>query len=238
MKPVIGLSCDMFSENSGRSEGLYQSLGYFRSIQRAGGIPVMLPLCGPEDAAEILTHLNGLLLTGGGDIDPDHYGEQPIRELGAIQPERDTTELALARAALAADLPILGICRGHQVLAVAGGGTMIQDIPHQWPDAIKHRQEAPRWYPSHAVSVTAGTLLERLLGGPALRVNSFHHQAVRTLPEGWVASAIAPDGIIEALEVPDRRFALSVQWHPELMFTGGYGLHGQLFTALIEAASR
>lgn len=237
MKPVIGLTCDIYHPGPGRTEWLYQTAAYFRAVRKVGGLPVMLPFCQPDEAPEIISRLDGLLLTGGGDLDPAYFGESPIPQLGTIQPERDVTELALSQAALAADLPILAICRGHQVLAVAGGGTLIQDIGAQWPGAIKHRQDAPRWYPSHTVSVAAGSRLEALLGGPEIRVNTYHHQAVRTLPEGWVATGSAPDGIIEAYEVPGKRFVLSVQWHPEGMFDGNPAVHGELFAALVQAAA-
>jgi putative glutamine amidotransferase len=238
VKPVIGITCDVHQPAPGRSDWWYQVNAYFRAVRKAGGLPLMLPLLeSEEEAAAVIARLDGLLLSGGGDPDPALFGEDPIRQLGTIQPERDTAELSLARAALTADLPLLGICRGSQVLAVAGGGTMIQDIPAQVPGAIKHRQDAPRWYPTHRVEVVEGSLLSRLLGGPELRVNSSHHQAVRDVPAGWVVSARAPDGVVEAIEIPQRRFALAVQWHPEAMYDSERPAHGELFRALVEAAS-
>ncbi len=236
MKPLIGITAHTLHEQPNR-DWLYTPRTYMDSVQEAGGLPVLLPLTGDEgEAAALLDRVDGLLLAGGVDLDPQLYGEQPLWQIGEIDPERDRTELTLAREALRRDMPVLGICRGMQVLAVAEGGTLWQDLPAQRPVSIKHRQEAPRWHPTHTIAVQSGTRLAELLG-PTSRVNSDHHQAVRTLPEGWVASAVAPDGIIEAMEHPGRRFALAVQWHPE-SFVGRSAAFAPLFEALVRAARR
>lgn len=237
MKPIIGITADHHVAEV-HKEWLYQTTAYFRAVQKAGGLPVLLPfLDSEEDADRLLRRVDGLLMSGGGDMDPKYFGEHPHPQLGNIQPDRDRTELLLAQAALAADMPILGICRGHQVLAVAGGGTLIQDIAAQVPGAIKHRQGSNFWYPTHTVAVQSGSRLEALLGGPEIAVNSSHHQAVKRLPDGWIGTATAPDGVNEAYEIPGKRFVVSVQWHPERMYDGKLELHGALFTALVEAAA-
>ncbi|HEY8347474.1 MAG TPA: gamma-glutamyl-gamma-aminobutyrate hydrolase family protein [Symbiobacteriaceae bacterium] len=228
MRPLIGLTPSVAQESN--RDSLYCPSDYFRAIQEAGGIPVLLPLVDNElDAALVLDKVDGLLLPGGGDVDPVFFGEEPHPRLGTIAPERDFSEILLIREALRRDMPVLGICRGHQILAVAVGGTLIQDIPSELPGALKHEQDAPRWYASHSVSVKPGTRLAALLG-TSFRVNSFHHQSVRTVPPGWVVSAVAPDGVLEALEHPGYRFVVSVQWHPE-SFVG----RGDHFKPLFEA---
>jgi putative glutamine amidotransferase len=235
MRPLIGITADILRE-PGR-ESLWNAVDYFRAVQRAGGIPVLLPYCETEaEATEIVARLDGILFSGGNDVDPLHFGEQPHPHLGLITPERDQAELLLARAALARDLPVLGICRGHQLLAVAAGGTLWQDVPSQVPGAIKHRQEAPRWYPTHEVEIVPGSRLAAILG-ERVRVNSYHHQAVRTVPPGWTVTAVAPDGINEGMELPGGRFVLSVQWHPET-FTGRSYNFDRLFTAFVTAAAQ
>ncbi|MGE5676363.1 MAG: gamma-glutamyl-gamma-aminobutyrate hydrolase family protein [Mycobacterium leprae] len=235
MKPLIGITaCEM---RDGGRDWRYNTSDYFRAIQFAGGVPVLLPFCDTtEEAGEILAHLDGLLLSGGDDVDPQLYGEQPHQHNGDISPARDTTELALVKVALERNMPILGVCRGHQVMAVAAGGALWQDIPAQVPGAIKHSQSAAKSYPTHAVAVKAGTRLADLLG-TSIRVNSRHHQAVKSVPSDWVISAQAPDGIVEAMEHPGHRFALSVQWHPENFTHEAYN-HNALFKAFIAAASR
>lgn len=233
MKPLIGLTAYMLRE-PGKSEYVAVPADYMRAVQRAGGIPVILPFCENEaEAAELIDRLDGLLLAGGSDVDPNLYGEEPHPKLGAVSPERDLAELSLARVALGRNMPVLGICRGHQVLAVAAGGTLYQDIPAQVAAPIKHSQEAPRWFASHTVTVQPGTRLAALLG-TELKVNSFHHQAVKGLPEGWVASAEAADGVNEAMEHPGLQFALGVQWHPE-NFTGRPYSFDRLFEAFVAA---
>lgn len=233
MRPLIGITASILREPPAR-EWMYNTTSYFEAIQEAGGIPVLLPFCqNQEEAGAILDRLDGLLLSGGADVDPLHFGEQPHQRLGKISPERDTTELALARVALQRNMPILGICRGHQVLAVAAGAKIVQDIPAQVPGAIKHAQEAPRWYPTHTVTAKEGTRLASLLG-TEFRTNSYHHQSVKDLPEGWVSSAETADGINEAMEHPGYKFVLSVQWHPE-EFTGHDYNFRPIFTAFIEA---
>lgn len=234
MKPLIGITAGLLRELPNR-DWIWNTNDYFRAVQRAGGIPVLLPFVESEsEAAEVLERVDGLLLSGGDDLDPQLYGEMPHEKMGAIVPERDVTELAYARSALRMNLPTFGICRGHQVLAVAFGGTLWQDIPSQVPSAMKHRQEAPRWFASHPVAVAPGTTLAALVGGEA-QVNTYHHQAVKEAPSGWVVSAVAPDGIIEAMEQPDHRFALSVQWHPE-NFQGRPYNFDALFSAFVAAA--
>lgn len=233
MQPLIGITCSPHEE--GARNWLYQNRDYFTAVAKAGGLPVMLPLVDSEAAADaLLDRVDGLLMSGGGDMDPRYYGEQPHPKLGTIEPERDQTELLLARRALARSMPILAICRGEQVLAVALGGTLWQDIPSQVPGALKHAQQAPRWYATHGIRVEPGTRLAEILGATELSVNSFHHQAVRTLPPGFRLAAAAPDGIIEAFEA-EHGFALGIQWHPESFAPRG-GEFDALFRAHAEAA--
>ena len=237
MRPLIGVTaCNREREEPG-CDWLYTPHDYFRAVWRAGGLPVMLPVAADEqDAAQVLERLDGLLLSGGEDLDPTLYGELPLPRTGRIDPERDAAELAYARLAVERDLPVLGICRGLQVLAVAFGGALWQDIPTQVDGAIKHRQEAPADYPTHPVVIEPGTRLHALLGTPR-QVNSRHHQGVKRVPPGWVASAHSPDGVIEAMEHPGRTFVLSVQWHPE-NFEGRPYSFDPLFDAFVEAARR
>lgn len=234
MKPLIGITAGLLREPPNR-DWIFNTNDYFRSVQNAGGIPVLLPFIKTEgDAAQVLERIDGLLLSGGADMDPQLYGEQPHPKSGAVSPERDETELALTRVALQRNMPVLGICRGHQVLAVAAGGTLWQDISTQISGSLKHVQEGPRWFASHRVRVEPGTRLAAVLGTEFL-VNSYHHQAVKELPPGgWIASAAADDGIYEALEHPGRRFALSVQWHPENFTARDYNFDA-LFRTFVEA---
>lgn len=235
MKPLIGITADTMQEFN--RDGLWNTADYFRAVQAAGGIPVLLPYIATEgDAAAVLDRVDGILFSGGPDVDPLVYGEEPHRQMRALAPERDTAELLLAKLALDRDMPILGICRGHQLLAAACGGTLWQDIPAQRPEAFKHGDQGttPKWYPTHTVKATPGTRLAAFFG-TEMRVNSRHHQAVKVVPEGWVESAVAPDGINEAMEKAGARFCLSVQWHPE-NFTGREYNFGKLFEAFVAAA--
>lgn len=233
MKPLIGITACYLRELPNR-DWIWNTNDYFRAVQNAGGIPVLLPFCETEaEAAEILERVDGILFSGGADVDPQVYGEQPHPKNGSISPERDVTELAMAKVALERNMPILGICRGHQLLAVAAGGTLWQDIPAQVPATIKHAQEAPRWYPSHTVTAKPGTKLAELLGAE-FKVNTFHHQAIKDLPPGWVSSAEAADGINEAMELPGAKFALSVQWHPENFTARAYNFDC-IFQAFVNA---
>lgn len=209
--------------------------GYAAAVEASGGIPVIIPVMHPGLAPELVAHLQGILFAGGVDVDPSYYGEEPLPGLGQVTPERDALELALAREALDRGVPVLGICRGVQVLNVAAGGTLYQDLASQLGKVLKHRQEAPRWYESHAVRIDPGSRLAAVVGTSELRVNSFHHQAVREVAPGLRAVAWAPDGVVEAVEAVNHRFALGLQWHPEEMWRR-YPVHLKPFAALVEAA--
>lgn len=215
---------------------------YVRSVLGAGGVPFLLPVHEDLDLTpRILERIDGLILSGGVDVDPHLFGQEPLPGLGPVSPERDRSELALTREALAAGMPILAICRGIQVLNVAAGGTIIQDVDSaRFPDLLKHRQEAPWWHASHAVEVEPGSRLADLLGLKAgmstIRVNSFHHQAVDRVAEPLTAVARSPDGVVEAVEHrDDRRFVVGVQWHPEGMVDRHARQRG-LFRGLVRAA--
>ncbi|WP_406677011.1 gamma-glutamyl-gamma-aminobutyrate hydrolase family protein [Moorella sp. ACPs] len=211
--PRIGVTCDL---ERGRERAFLRAT-YLQAITAAGGLPLLLPPVKPELAAGYLAIIDGLLLTGGGDIEPSFFNARPQAGLYKVLPERDAFELALTRAALAAGKPVLAICRGVQVLNVAAGGNLYQDIKTEVPGALEHNQAGPREQPSHDIKVIPGTRLAGILGAAA-RVNSLHHQAVRRVGKGLRVSAVAPDGLIEALEGDGEVVVIGVQWHPEDLY--------------------
>jgi putative glutamine amidotransferase len=205
---------------------------YPEAIERAGGVPVIVPLLRPEAIAALLDRVDGVCLPGGPDLQPSAYGEEPHPMLGPTEPRVDAVELALVRAADRRKLPILGICRGMQLLNVARGGTLHQHLPDVVGDHLEHRQPEHGSVTTHHVETAPHSRLRATLGGPRLQVNSFHHQAVWTLGDDLTATAWAEDGTIEAIEEPGERLVLGVQWHAE-----GLQAHDPLFDLLIAAAS-
>jgi putative glutamine amidotransferase len=203
-------------------------LAYVQAVERAGGRPLLVPPSS-DGIEETLDALDGLLFSGGSDLDPDLYGAEAHAETNGIRPERDRAELTLLEAALARDMPVLAVCRGSQVLNVARGGDLVQHLPEVVGDE-KHKH-TPGVFADHDVDLGQGTRLQRLLGDRA-PVKSHHHQGYGTIGEGLVESAWAEDGTVEALEDPSRRFALGVLWHPEA------GEDFALFEALVEEAAR
>jgi len=219
-----------------------KSHDYEESIRRAGGEVRILDF-GKDAPADVVKSVDGILLPGGGDVEPGLYGEAPHPAFDAVETGRDAYELELARRATDADLPLLAICRGIQVLNVARGGTLVQhipDIPEEQRDNVNHVLREPPYGIAHDIWVTEGSLLERLmqdrLDGDTLPVNSRHHQAVKAVGEGLVVSATAPDGVVEAVEDPEKRFCVGVQWHPENFYRTGE--FRELFEAFIAAARR
>lgn len=232
-KPVIGITAAHCSEELKTFPRHY----YVESIRKAGGIPIILPpIRAQEEGSAVLSLLDGLLLTGGGDISPVYLREDPLRGIGECFPERDWSEILLTQLSLQQDLPLLGICRGIQVLAVAAGGRIYQDIPSQHPIAMQHRQTAPRQYAWHDVDITKDSVLYHLLSERKIGVNSLHHQAVLEIPPGFIQNALASDGIIEGIEKPDAKFCIGVQWHPESMENE---MHSEaLFRGFVEACRK
>jgi putative glutamine amidotransferase len=212
---------------------------YLESIRRAGGEPVELDYQ-RDDPSDVVRRSHGLLLTGGGDVDPTLYGETPHETFQASEPGRDAYEVALIRAVAETDIPIFAICRGMQVLNVALGGTLLQDIPSMVNGAVHHAVPEPRYAIAHEVWVASGSSLDRLMGdkleGETCQVNSRHHQAVKTVATGWEVSGTAPDGVIEAIERSGNVFRLAVQWHPENFWRTGE--FRPLFEGFIEAAQK
>lgn len=232
-RPVIGITIGYDQRRAG-VHLLRQD--YLRSVEKAGGLPLALAPLEAGLAPELLERLHGLVLSGGSDVDPTLYGEPPHPKLGRVVRERDDFELALTREALRRELPILAICRGLQVLNVATGGTLIQDIPSQVSGAGNHDPERKRWETAHEVRILAGTRLRAILGRDVVAVNSFHHQAVKIPGSGLVVAArSAEDRIVEAIEGPGRRFVLGVQWHPEGFWNQKENFWS-LFEALVAAA--
>jgi putative glutamine amidotransferase len=211
---------------------------YEESVRRAGGDPRLLDVSATGE--ELMTGIDGLLLTGGGDVDPALYGEPRHATFDAAEPGRDALEMDLVRRALDANVPVFAICRGIQVLNVARGGTLVQDISDQMPGSVVHSVREPSFAIAHDVWIASGTLLEQLmrerLEGDTCAVNSRHHQAIKAVGDGLVVAATAPDGVIEAVEDATRRFCLGVQWHPENFYRTGE--FRALFEGFIEAARR
>ncbi len=224
----------------GEPRGKEMALGmtYLRGIEAAGGLPVVMPPLDERAIESLLDRLDGICLSGGPDLDPETYGAEPHRELGPTEPELDRFELAVARRADARGMPILAICRGTQALNVVRGGILHQHIP-EISEEIAHRQSAPGNEASHPVWVDPASKLAEALGDTEVEVaeiadvNSFHHQAIDRLGEGLRISARAPDGTIEAVEDPSRRFLIGVQWHAETLVHRPY--EAALFRHFVEA---
>lgn len=206
---------------------------YSEAVVKAGGLPIMIGNLAPELAEAALEGVDGVLFTGGGDIDPDYYGEEPHTRLEYVETERDVFEFALYRAARARELPILGICRGAQLMNVAEGGTLLQDLPSV-AGTVQHAQSNRGSALSHGVALEPGSRLARALGASRLRTNSFHHQAVDRVGRGLRAVARAADGVIEAVEGEGETFLLGVQWHPEMSYSE-HPEHFVPFRLLVEA---
>ncbi|HEY3162545.1 MAG TPA: gamma-glutamyl-gamma-aminobutyrate hydrolase family protein [Vicinamibacterales bacterium] len=210
---------------------------YEESVRRSGG--EVRALNSASDApADVIASIDGLLLAGGGDVRPDLYGAVAHPTFDPAEPGRDDYEMELVRLAFEKDLPVFAICRGVQLLNVARGGTLIQDIPDEVGTSVEHRIKEPRFAIAHDVWLTPGSLLERTLrerleDADSCAVNSRHHQAPKDLGEGLVASATAPDGVVEAIEDPNHRFVLGVQWHPENFWRTGE--FRTLFEAFVQA---
>lgn len=240
MKPIIGITPSITAGTDSRPGRRFTlPANYVEAVAAAGGLPLILaPQDGPVDP--VLDLLDGLILSGGPDIRPSRYGDQEVHpSVYGVDDLRDAFELALTAGAIRRGLPLLGICRGCQVLNVALGGTLIQDIPDQYDTDIGHRQsdqQIPDAEPSHDVAVEPGSLLETVYGATRLQTNSFHHQAIRDIAPGLRLAGRAPDGIIEAVWQPEAPWVLGVQWHPEMMFLA-HPEHLRPFQALIAAAS-
>lgn len=216
-KPIIALTP---YHNTEKDEP-YMRPAYLKAVRAAGGIPVILPLeADEEELAQLVDHVDGILFTGGPDVHPFYFGEETQRFCGNVSIKRDSMELALLRLAMERKKPILGICRGVQLINIGLGGDIYQDIPSQFKEdfPIAHTQPFGYEIPSHTVKVAKGTLLAGIAGSDVLRVNSMHHQAVQNLAPGLAASGFAPGGLIEAVEMPGYPFLLGVQWHPEYLW--------------------
>ncbi|MBX6366850.1 MAG: gamma-glutamyl-gamma-aminobutyrate hydrolase family protein [Rhodospirillales bacterium] len=234
-RPVIGLTLD-YETGGGFSNLPWYAIreNYCAAITRAGGLPMLLPH-EPDHAALYLDAIDGLVVTGGAfDVDPALFGAASRHKAVTTKDRRTAFELGVTRGALERDMPILGICGGQQLLNVALGGTLIQHIPDEVEGALPHEQGNPRDEPGHAVRIEKGTLLHRVTGMDEMLVNSAHHQAVKDVAPGIVVDALAPDGIVEGIEDPRRRFCLGVQWHPEYAISEG---DEAIMAAFVQAAA-
>jgi putative glutamine amidotransferase len=237
--PLVGVTAATAFDSRG-FERASLNLSYLRALEAAGAVPLVLtPGTGPEHLAVALGRCSGLVLTGGGDVAPARYGQAPHETIVGVSEARDELEVAAISVAEELRLPVLAICRGMQVLNVALGGTLVQDIPSMIEGALAHSVQEPRHGPAHAVEVTAGSRLAGIAGGTRVEVNSRHHQAVDRLGAGLLVTARAADGLVEAVELPGERFVVGVQWHPEDMAGHpGIGVSAdRLFAAFVGAAS-
>lgn len=229
MKALIGVTACIDNSNN----RFFVNRGYINAVYKNGGIPIILCPVRRVEIPAILREINGIILTGGGDVNPLILGEEPCTNIGEISPLRDNFEIALTRLALRQRVPILGICRGMQVMAAAADGKIVQDIQ----SSICHMQKSPRHVKTHTVNIKKGSRLFSIFGKKKIAVNSFHHQSVLDCGKIFRPCAFSADGIIEAMENKKHSFALGVQWHPETLYSSNQ-CERNIFTALINEAEK
>jgi len=233
-RPIVGITLDS-EQPGGYSKFPWYAVreNYCGAVAQAGGLPFPLPHQ-PYLAETYLDTIDALVITGGAfDVDPSLFGDSTRHETVITKDQRTSFEIAVTRGAIDRDMPVLGICGGQQLLNVVLGGTLIQHIPGEIENSLAHEQPNPRDEPGHEVKVTPGTLLHKITGVTTMSINSAHHQAVRTIGDNIVIDAVAPDGVIEGIELPGKRFCLGVQWHPEFSIDPG---DSKIFEAFIDAA--
>ena len=244
LRPIIGIPTQTFDQGPGPLPPCWiMSQRYIRVLVQQGAVPWIVPLLpdDPPTMRAIFNQLDGLFLTGGVDVDPSQYGEVPHAYCQRSDLHRDRTEITFLRWAMETRLPVLAVCRGLQVMNVALGGTLYQDLHHELPDSMKHDYFSltgpfDRAFLAHDVTVSHGTRLRQLLGQPRVRVNSLHHQAVKRLSDDLIESARAPDGVIEGVEGRNGQFLVGVQWHPEELTDHDHGMR-MLFASFVDAAA-
>lgn len=238
MRPLIGLTIS----NQQDEKKLYTPTSYTNAIIEAGGTPVLLNITRDDEMiAQYAALVDGVLFSGGDDVDPATYGEEQQWGCGDVSPVRDAFEIKLLHTLLEKhpNKPILGICRGEQVLNVAMGGTLYQDVKSQLPGCIRHQQQQVSQYASHKATITEGSMLHRIYGTCEVMANSFHHQAVKDIGPGLTITARASDGVVEGFEKPDHPFFVAVQWHPERLVEWTFHPeHKALFKAFVDACRK
>ncbi len=242
MIPLIGITSDVetVKDARGSQERRYfikTALAY--AVNKSGGEPLIIPFCGSRKrAGKIIERVDGLIVSGGNfDIDPSHYGQKRRKGLGTMERGRTVSEMLMVGAALASGKPVLGICGGQQLLNVFFGGTLYQDLRTERPGSLRHEQTEKVHKTSHIVRISKGSILYKISGAVRLSVNSTHHQAIKEIGKGLVCSAVAEDGVVEAVEsTNDGKYVVGVQWHPE--FLTGRKAHLAIFKSVVRAAAR
>lgn len=238
MRPVIGIPCQA-DFRAGSKRPLYgNNRTYVHAVEHAGGLPVLLPMLDDlSGLRELLPRLDGILFSGGIDLQPSLYGQRPHPAEDEPDTRLDEFELAIASWALEEDIPVLGVCRGMQVFNILLGGTLYQDIADQYPGALNHcRRDLPRNELTHAVAIEPGSLVERIMGQRQISINSLHHQGLRDIGKGIVISGRAPDGLPELMEMPEKRFVVGIQGHPEELYSG-VPVYARLFRGFVCACA-
>src|SRR3989338_5688115 len=234
--PLIGITSDY--DDSNEQPRFFIKRDYVSAIEEAGGIPLLLCPTNESIISHFINLIDGLLISGGGfDIDPKFYGEKPHPKLGKTVPERTNFEIKLLKSAVEKRMPVLGICGGHQLINVYFGGTLYQDIPSQYSEKINHKQSTPSDIPYHKIEIHPSTRLSKITEADSGMVNSTHHQSIKKIGNGFNVSAVAEDGIIEAIESDNDDFIVGVQWHPERIYNKDF-CSKNIFTEFIKEADR